>query len=305
MSDERPSPSAWSVREGVVLLAVAVTCLAFQAWLPTTQVDERDYQQVATVLAAERQPGDVVLLSPWWTERARLYLPENLRIVGYQGSDADDLLDYQRIWVLAEPHLPRAGQSDFMTAFGPGRTEVGVGRTFGNLTLRLFTNGRWRPHTFSGISSLATAKVSLEGPQGRQACQWNGRGHQCPNNHTVSLEWHEVHFQPLPCLVFDAPGGPTKLVLELDDVPATERVLLRAGYVWERGAYKDGVSGSELGLEVNGQVTPLSIPAGVEPLQQVEAANVPAGATVRVWLQANNPNARQLCVELTGLAGAR
>jgi hypothetical protein len=77
--------------------------------------------------------------------------------------------------------------------------------------------------------------------------------------------------------------------------------VLRAGYVWERGSYKDGVSGSELGLEVNGQLTPLTIPAGVEPLQQVEAANVPAGSTVRVWLAAANPNARQLCVELTGL----
>jgi hypothetical protein len=32
---------------------------------------------------------------------------------------------------------------------------------------------------------------------------------------------------------------------------------------------------------------------------------VPAGATVRVWLAAANPNARQLCVELTGLGSAR
>jgi hypothetical protein len=301
VNDEQPSK--WAVREGVVLLAVAFACLAFQLWLPSTHVDERDYQQVAAALTTELKPTDVLLLSPWWTERARLFMPEGLRVVGYQGSDADDLLDYERVWVLAEPNLPRAGQAAFMTAFGPGRTPVGAERRFGNLSLRLFTNGRYRPHTFSGLS-LAQAKVYLDGPQGQSPCQWNGRGHQCADNHAVTLEWHEVHFQPLPCLVFDAPGGATKLVLEFDDVPATERVLLRAGYVWERGAYKDGVTGSELGLEVNGQLTPLSIPAGVEPLQQVEAHDVPQGATVKVWLSATNPNARQLCVELTGLGKA-
>ena len=35
------------------------------------------------LLAAERQPGDVVLLAPWWTERARIFVPEGLPVVGY------------------------------------------------------------------------------------------------------------------------------------------------------------------------------------------------------------------------------
>ncbi len=93
--------------EGTLLVAVAVLCLAFQLWLPSTHVAEADYQAAAQVLASERQPGDVVLLVPWWTERARIFVPEGLPVVGYQGSDADSLDRYPRIWVLSEPHKPR------------------------------------------------------------------------------------------------------------------------------------------------------------------------------------------------------
>ncbi len=302
MSDEQPS--AWAWREGALVLVVAVACLAFQLWVPTTHVDEGDYRQVAAVLSAEAQPGDVVLLSPWWTERARLYVPEAVPVVGYLGSEADELTHHPRIWVLAEPDLPRSGQSAFMRAFGPGRDEVGTERRFGHLSLRLFTNRRARPVVFAGSTWLERAKVFLESPQGRTPCPWTGRGHQCPNGHTVALEWHEVHFQPLSCLVFDAPGGPTKLVLELAGVPAAATVRVRTGYIWERAAYKDGVTDSEVGLEVNGELTQRTIPAGVELLHQLERANVPEGATVRVWLSSANPNARALCVELTGLGSA-
>ena len=69
-----------ALAEGLVIAVVAVACLVFQIWLPTTHVSEADYQAVAQVLGAEAQPGDVVLLSPWWTERALIYLPESVPV---------------------------------------------------------------------------------------------------------------------------------------------------------------------------------------------------------------------------------
>ena len=66
--------------EGFILLAAGVFALAFQLWLPSTHVAESDYQAVAQTLTNERQPGDVVLLAPWWTERARIYVPEGLPV---------------------------------------------------------------------------------------------------------------------------------------------------------------------------------------------------------------------------------
>src|SRR5882757_9704555 len=103
--------------EGLALGAVALLCIAFQVRLPSRLPDERDYLEVQKVLEAEAQPGDALLLYPWWTERARLFAPERMTVVGYQGSDADDLEQHARVWVLAQPDLPRASLSDFLQGF--------------------------------------------------------------------------------------------------------------------------------------------------------------------------------------------
>lgn len=293
----------WGRAEGLGLVVVAVLCVAFQAWLPSTHVAEADYQAMGRVLATEAQPGDVVLLAPWWTERGRIYVPDRVPVVGFQGSDGEDLPTHPRIWVLAEPDLPRAGLSAFMRAFGPGRTEVGQERRFGHLSLRLFTNGRSKPVVFDGNELLSRSQVYLEGPEGaRQACAWNGNGMQCPNGHTVAVEWHEVHFEPLHCLNLDAPGGATKVVVELPAVEGVDRVWVRAGYVWERQAYRDGVTSSDVGLEVDGQVSVLNLPAGVEgPAFSLDR---PGGSRVRLWLSSPNPNARQVCLTVVGFGRA-
>ncbi|MEW5738581.1 MAG: hypothetical protein AB1938_06620 [Myxococcota bacterium] len=291
----------WPLVEGAVALAVALWALGFQVWLPSTHVAESDYQAVAQVLAKEALPGDVVLLHPWWTERARIYVPEGLPVVGHLFSDSDDLVQHPRIWVLDQPRLPRNDEGGFEQKFLPSRTKTGDARDFGNLRLTLFTNGRYRPLAFSARALLPQLSVYLEGPDGsRQSCPWTGALHRCPNGKVVAAEWHEVHFQPRPCLRFDPPGGATKLVVELPPVPAADEVVLHTGYTWERAAYKDGVTGSEVGLEVNGRVAPLSVPAGVEALWTVQQPGAPEGAKVRAWVQAQNPHARELCLEVYG-----
>lgn len=286
-----------------MLTLVALGCLVFQLWLPSTHVAEADYQAVGATLEREGQPGDAVLLSPWWTERARLYLPERFAVVGYQGSDHADLETHPRVWVLAQPELPRTGVSAFMAAFSPARTPVGPDRRFGSLSLRLFTNGRARPVVLDGAALLAQAQVYLEQLDGtRQACGWNGRGMQCPNGHTLAVEWHEVHFEPLRCLHLEAPAGSAKLVVEFPATPGVDQVLVRAGYVWEKQAWHQGLSASDVGLEVDGAVTVANLPAGVEqPASRLEARG---GTRIRVWLSAPNPNAREVCVTVHGFGRA-
>jgi hypothetical protein len=292
--------------EGLALVAVAVGCLAFQLWVPTTQVPEGDYLAVQQVLAAEAKPGDVVLLAPWWTERARLYVPEGLPVVGYQGSDADPLVFYGRIWVLAEPDLPRAGQHAFHEAFDPGRTEDGQERRFGHLSLRRYQNGRAKPVRFSAAQALGRAKAWYEAPDGtRTDCTFDGTRHRCPGNNFIDVEWHEVNFEPRLCLRFFPPGGPTRLTLEFEGVPAAQSLELSAGYTWDRGYFKpkDGVTSSDLSLEVNGVKTMLPLPWGLVGRQQVAVAQTPEGATVRVQISAQNAKDRDVCMELYGFGG--
>ncbi len=309
MSDAAATPPAaparWPLVEGALVLAVALWALGFQLWLPSTHVEESDYQAVAQALAAEARPGDVVLLHPWWAERARIYVPEGLPVVGHLNSDGDDLTRHPRIWVLDQPRLPRSDAAAFAAKFSPGRAELGQARTFGNLALRLFTNGRHRPELFSARALLPQLRVYLEGPDGaRQDCPWSGAAHRCPNGKVVAAEWHEVHFEPRECLRFDAPGGSTKLVVELPPQPAADEVVLHTGYTWERGSFREGVTATDVWLEVDGRSAPLTLPPGLETLQTARQPAVPEGARIRAWVQSPNPTARELCLELIGYGRA-
>ncbi len=283
-----------------MLLVVAVLCLGFQLWLPSTHVGEADYQAVATVLAAERQQGDVVLLAPWWTERARIFVPEGLPVVGYQGSDSDSLEAYSRIWVLAEPHLPNASMGDFEKAFSASRIAVGTERRFGNLSVRLFQNGRYRPVIVDAAERLAQAQVYLETPDGnRQPCSWTGAGHRCANGKVVGREWHEVHFAPYSCVKMEAPGGAARVVVEFT-ASASDSSSMLAGYIWEYGAYRDGITPSTVSLEVNGQAQALELPVGDELMHRLEGPALAEGARVRISLSSQNPTGRVVCVVMTG-----
>lgn len=275
-------------------MLIALACAVFQLALPSREVAEADYRSVAAVLEAEGKPGDVVLLSPWWSERARLYLPERFPIVGYQGSDADPLELHPRIWVLAQP---RNG----------GRVD-GDARKFGNLALQLKPNPTYRAPSWDARAALASAAVFLETPDGARAdCPWDGRAHRCPNGGQVAIEWHEIKFQPRRCIRFYPPGGAQKLVAEFSSVPAAGSVALRAGLTWDRGFFHmPELTRVELGVQINGAAaSSLAIPVGVEGLQRSDGPPIPADATVQVWARSANASHRDLCLELYGLEAAK
>jgi len=292
--------------EFALVAGVALVCLGFQLWLPSTHVAEKDYQDVGRVLAAEAQPGDAVLLAPWWTERARIYVPPNLDVVGYQGSDLDDLELHPRVWVLSEPRLPKADYPGFYEKFAPSRTAVGQMREFGNLRLQLFTNGRSKPLTFSAGELLPQSQVYVETPDGqRQSCPWDGQhSFRCPHA-PVLLEWREIVFAPHQCIRFFPPGGAAKLVLELPPVPASATVGLRTGLTWDKGYYHEPkLTPVEVAVEVDGQVaTHVTVPVFEPGVKKAQTGPVHDGAKVRVTAQSQNAESRELCVELYGFGG--
>lgn len=298
-----PTPRGGEGRgEGLVLVAVAVLCLGFQLWLPTTHVASSDYEAVAQILAAERQPFDVVLLAPWWTERARIFVPEGLPVVGYQGSDSDSLERHPRIWVLAQPHQPNAGMGDFEKAFSSSRTVIGAERRFGNLSLRLYQNGRHRPVVVDAAQLVGEGKaqVYLESPDGnRQPCTFTGGAYRCGNGKIVGQEWHEVHFAPYQCVKLEAPGGASRVVVEFT-ASAADSSRLTAGYIWEYGAYRDGITPTTVTLEVNGQAQSMELPVGDESMHRLEGPALAEGARVRMFLSSQNPSARVVCAVMTG-----
>lgn len=284
---------------GLAILLVSLACIAFQLWLPTTATTSADYRAVDAVLAAEAKPGDAVLLYPWWTERARLELQTRLPIVGYLDSDAADLDSHPRIWVLAQPRLPRSSLARFLERFGPKRTALGGERTFGPLSLTLYTNGRYRPQAPGGAERLPAATAYLEAPDGsREQCTWDGRAHFCPNLRPVEVAWGEVYYAPYRCIVMSPPEGGRRLVLEFPAgaFSGTKQLRVRAGYIPGRGFAGGAASLATVRLE-SGAANRLTLPHDAEHLQHQELPYDGASA-VRLSVEAQNPQRRELCVLL-------
>jgi hypothetical protein len=286
-----------------VLVLVGLACLVFQLRMPGRAIAESDYRAAAQVLEAEAQSGDVVLLQPWWTERARLFIPERIPVVGYQGAEGDPLELHPRVWVLASTAMPASDV--YRSSLAQQRASLGPARNFGGLSLQLFDNRRFhRPLVTDYSTLLSSAKVYLERPDGsRSDCPWDGRSHRCGNGAEVAAEWHEIKFAPHKCIKLFPPGGAAKLVLEFAPTPAAGQLALRAGMIWDRGFFHTPeMTATDLVVEVDGQpATSLTVPVGVEGLLGAEGPPLAQGSSVRVWSRSQNPAYRELCVELYGV----
>lgn len=308
----RSPERALALGELALLAGVALAALGFHLWLPGRLPSEADHRAAAEVLAREARPGDAVLLFPWWTERARLFAPPGLPVVGYLGSDGDALRAHPRVWVLSQPELPRADVRAFEAAFLPQRTPEGPPRRFGPLVLQAFRNGRHAPARFDAVEAVARARVSVEGPDGaRTPCTWDGTAHRCPGGTPahgpglrVAAEWHELLYQPRRCLWLQPPGGARRLVAEFDGVPGGTRLVLEGGITWEHAHPREpGLAVTHFGADAEGAQLALAVPPGREGVLR-DAVALPDGPprTVRLWSQADRAERRALCVELVALA---
>lgn len=295
------------VAELVVLLLAAAWAILFHARLPGRLPDEQSYTAAASAIDAEFQPGDVVLLQPWWTERARLFMAPRIPVLGYLGSDTEPLESAPRIWLLQQPHLPKSGSGSFLEQFSVDRARVGDVKKFGNLEVSLWKNGRYRPARFDAAEMVSQARVYLELPNGQRSdCPWNGRAHQCPQagHLRVAREWHEVNQIPRHCLYMHPPGGEGRIVAEFQNVPPGERIQLEGGIVWEHAPKMGEFTDVAVNAQANGQnVLSVTFKAGVETFYRQEAPSPASPFTLKLSAQSQNPNARELCVDFFTRAG--
>ncbi|MCP3103338.1 hypothetical protein LZ198_31095 [Myxococcus sp. K15C18031901] len=294
------------------LLLVALLCLLFHLRQPSRMPAEADYRALVEQLRAEGRPGDAVLLFPWWTERARLFVPPELPVYGYLGSDHDDLSAHPRVWVLGQPELPRSDEAAFLKDFLPERRALGETRHAGTLTLALYENGRYRPRRFVATESVDRARVYLEEPGGaRQACRFDGKAHRCPGppHLYVAPEWHEIFYEPRRCLWMHAPGGAQRLVTELDGVPGGVDLRLEGGIIFEFAHMKEArLTTAYLGVDdaaTGDNLLEVAIAPGREGVQSAQV-RLPEGPprTVKVWVRSENPDRRQVCLDVLALEPA-
>src|SRR5262249_35080604 len=145
---------------------------------------------------------------PWWTERARLFVPPELPVVGYLGDTSDDLIAHPRIWVLANRELPRTPEADFRRAFLPDRTPLAEPRRSGPLALTLSRTGPPRSVLPPGGGGCAGRDFPAGGRgTGPGPAQRPGRRVVCPSAASAEVAWPEVVAQPVRCLFLIPPSG--------------------------------------------------------------------------------------------------
>lgn len=314
-SKARDPLRGWRWLEVGLLVLAGLVGLVFQLTVRGRHIPEADYRAAAELIARHAQPGDAVLLYPWWTERARLFLPEGVPVVGYLGSDDDDLWEHPRIWLLAAPGLPRSDLDGFLQGFGKGRAPLPLEgqagqKRLGKLSLGLYRNDRARPVLWSAVDHLDQARVYLEHPDGRrEPCAYDRGTFRCPRRLTVSAGWHELFYQPRRCLFLHAPGGKERLVAEFDHVPGGATLRLAAGIVWEHAWKHDpSLTPYDVSLRAAGGrvVGGLRVPVGKEGLLHRDLPPGPPGErTLAIAVQSDRFPERDGCVELTAIGGAR
>ncbi len=291
-----------------LLTLTGLWALLFQLRLPSRLPSEEDFLQLGQQLAQQAQPGDVVLLFPWWTERARLFVPDGLPVVGYLGSDADPLTAHPRIWVVSQPELPGNRRSEFEAAFLPQRTVAVPEARFGHLRLTGYQNGRHRPVVFTLSEVLSQTRVFIEDPQGaRVPCSPVGQGFRCGNRLSVNTEWHEARSEPRRCIFLTPPGKDRSLVLELPPLPDAQGWSLEAGHIWDRGWHHGPqLTPSTIRLEDGERrtVADLILAVGLEGFHRTQVEALPSGP-LRLTVQSPNPELRELCLDLIGHGASR
>jgi hypothetical protein len=206
---------AWRLRPPAPrLAAVAFACgaglvgawaIVAQARLPGRLPSPRDWDAVRALVTRDARPGDAVVLSPPWAERARQVLPSTAPVLARARWAGDDLLGVRRIWLLSIPRAPgfswdpeldllerasRSAPAERVGAFEVALLEL----AYPTLPLAFLPD------------RLAGAQVTLGGAP----CAADGAdGFRCdaPAPARVAREVREVGGAPRPCLGVTLPGG--------------------------------------------------------------------------------------------------
>lgn len=288
-----------------ILVGVALWALLFHLQLPGRQASADDWDALAGALTADARGGDVVVLHPWWTDRARLRLPESLELVGDPRAVGRDLRAHPRIWLVSQPQLPHAGTGEFLETFGVDRIAEGPTRRFGHLELTLYRNDRAEPLRFDAGAALAEARVWIETPgTGRRVpCPRMRAGFRCPASPslTVSQGWHELDFAPVRCIWMPPPGGAGRLVLDFHSLPPAGTLHLQGGLVGEHAVQRGrGLTPVHFGVQ-RSDGTPLlthTLPPGTEGQVHLTHRLGPGDASLQLWSQSDRGERRALCLRM-------
>jgi len=296
-AERRPPGRATAALFALLVAALGLYGLSFQATLPRRLPPPADWQAAAAHLAREARAGDAVVLAPWWAERARAVLPPGLPVLAFPRLAGEDLPGLRRLWLLASPGAP-GGTGDVARDLRGRTTATGAPARFGALDLTPLALA-------DPVLPLAFLPDRLEGATvtwGEARCvRAASGGFRCPGREgpSVARQVREVEGLPRTCLVIEPSPGTAALRIAFDAVPLGCVLRGHTGIVGE--AALRGEEPVEVGVEVDGErVLALEEPAAVPGWHRFElATHRPTGGAARVTftLSTRDPGQRPLCVD--------
>jgi hypothetical protein len=164
--------------------------------LPGELPTDADYKALFAAMQQQGRPGDAFTVLPFWAQRARTYI-HGIPFIGYPSlSDEPDAERYARLWVIAQPDLPRSDALESLHELDQKLRPVGQSRRFGPLTLALYETRPGRATTYDFRLHAGEAEASPATPR---------------------VEWHE--FDYLPRLCIRVPQGVQQSTLVYGGVP--------------------------------------------------------------------------------------
>ena len=101
-----PAPRLAAIAFAVGAGLAGAAAISAQARLPGRLPSARDWDAVRALVARDARPGDAVVLSPPWAERARAVLPTTTPVLARSRWSGEDLLGVRRVWLLSIPRAP-------------------------------------------------------------------------------------------------------------------------------------------------------------------------------------------------------
>jgi len=282
---------------GVEIAALVVaTSLALLYWirLPFRLPSAEDYQAFQHELLGAAHPGDAVAVLPYWADRAKLYA-HGFPVVALPNLASENVERYPRLFVLAQPDLPRSSAGGELAALEGKLALVSGPKRFGPLSLSLYQPRPGREASLDFTAQLERAQVSV----GLESCAPVPGGFQCsrgPWDH-VRPEWHEFDFLPRRC-VWAQPAGSDPLTLTFDQVPLRGEIHGGMGLI---GAAPGGGGAVELAIDID-DVPALTIAAsaddpGFHPFQGHFPGLGPGGHRVTFRIRSLSPVRHPFCFD--------
>jgi len=296
-ADRRPPGRAAAALFAVLVAALGLYGLSFQATLSRRLPSPADWQAAAAHLAREARAGDAVVLAPWWAERARAVLPPALPVLAFPRLAGEDLPGLRRLWMLALPGAP-GGTGDAARDLRGRTAAPGATARFGALALTSLALA-------DPVLPLAFLPDRLEDASvtwGEARCvRAASGGFRCPGpgGPSVVRQVREVQGLPRTCLVIEPSPGAAALRIAFDAVPLGRVLRGHTGIVGE--AALRGEEPVEVRVEVDGErVLALEEPAAEPGWHRFElGTRPPAGGAARVTftLSTRDPGPRPLCLD--------